>query len=420
MIHIMIQTTIVEEGKTLILDLNDVFPLRKGSFSKVIEGIKRRKYNPTFFQVIRKEHIEEIMVNTLAFFIDHKQPHRFGNRIFNVFCQAIENSLIADEENEEYEQLDYGRFSSLRTEITRRNADKNPGDKSGRLDLIINCENCIIGVEAKVRHFVKNPFDVYNDIIDTEKQKNSQENVRKVILCKRGTKVDRKKTKDWIVVNWEDILIANIEDKNDIYAPLWEGLKIAFRGEKIMNEEDLKLVADNQEDYLMMYKMIKGISEALKDKADSLKKAVESCNIPNTNIRIWGEFGEHAEPRVVIEKTKKGESEEVIENTKKSETEYVVDIIVSAKGYRFLAFDRGNSVQTKINKSLEKEGFGRADWTDLLDDKPTERALINKVPKELMEGLEKSGEFFTAKENETEKIAKIGERIYSIITKSNY
>ena len=96
----------------------------------------------------------------------------------------------------------------------------------------------------------------------------------------------------------------------------------------------------------------------MEEKANSLKTAVESCKIkiPYTNIRIWGKFGEHAEPRVVIEKTKK------------SEIEYVVDIIVSAKGYRFLAFDRGNSVQTKINKSLEKEGFGRADWTDLLDD----------------------------------------------------
>ncbi len=406
MIHSMIETSIFGEGTTLSLNLSEIFPISEGPFCKIIEAIKQRENHPTFFQVIRKEHIEEIMVNALAFFMDSKQPHSFGNRIFNVFCQAIENSLITNPENKEYEPLDYGRFSSLRTEITHRINE----DKSGRLDLIIDCENCIIGVEAKVRHFVKNPFDVYNDLIKTEKQKKSKENVRKVILCKKATNVDPEKTKGWIVVNWEDILIENIEDKNDVYAPLWEGLKIAFRGEKIMNEEDLKLVADNQEDYVMMYKMIKGISEALKDKANSLKKAVESCKIviPNTNIRIWGEFGEHAEPRVVIEKTKK------------SETQYVVDIIVSAKGYRFLAFDRGNSVQTKINKSLEKEGFGRADWTDLLDDKPTERALINKVPKELMEGLEQSGDFFSGKENETEKIAKIGERIYSIITKSNY
>ena len=414
MINSMIQTSIVDEGTALSLNLNEVFPLREGSFCKIIEKIKRRESNPTFFQVIRKEHIEEIMVNALAFFIDPKQPHSFGNRIFNVFCQAIENSLISNLDNEEYEPLDYGIFSSLRTEITHRITDKNREDKSGRLDLIINCENCIIGVEAKVRHFVKNPFDVYNDLIDTEKRKKSKENVRKVLLCKRGTNVDPEKTKGWIVVNWEDILIEEIEDKNDIYAPLWEGLKIAFRGEKRMNEEDLKLVADNQEDYVMMYKMIKGISEALNDKANSLKKAVESCKIviPNTNIRIWGKFGEHAEPRVVIEKTKK------------SETQHVVDIIVSAKGYRFLAFDRDNSFQTKINKSLEKEGFGWVEWIDLLvDDKPTERALIKEVPKELMEGLEQSGvnnEFFSAKENETEKIAKIGERIFSIISKPNY
>ena len=390
---------------------NDFLKFSEGNYSELLASIREWEYKPTFFQVIGKEHIEEIMVNTLAFFIDPNNPHSFGNRIYNAFCQAIENSLIANKKNEQYEPLDYGKFNSLRTEITHNITGE---EKSGRLDLIINCENCIIGVEAKVRHFVKNPFDIYNDLIDIKKKKSSQENIKKVILCKRGTIVDPIETNGWIVVNWEDILIEEIEeieDENDVYAPLWEGLKIAFRGEKRMNEEDLKLVAENQEDYLLMYKMIENISKALEEKAKSLKTAVDSeLNFTDMNIRIWGTFGQHAEPRVVIEKTKE------------SETEYVVDIVVSAKGYRFLAFDRDNSVQTKINKSLGNEGFKYEQWIDLLvDNKPTERALIVEAPKELMEGLEQSGEnkeFFSAKENEDEKIAKIAAKIYSTITTS--
>jgi len=378
---------------------NDFLKFRDGNYSELLATVREWKYEPTFFQVIGKEHIEEIMVNTLAFFINPRNPHSFEDHIYNVFCQAIENRLI---ENDDYERLDYGEFKSLKKEITH----KNDAGKSGRLDLIINCQNCIIGIEAKIRHFVKNPFVIYDDLLKNEAEKSSQDNDRKVILCKRGTKIPDE-AEDWIEVNWEDIVIEDI-DPNDDYAPLWEGMKIAFRGEKRMNDEDLELVAKNQEDYLLMYKMIENISKELEKRATALKTAVESCelNIDDTNFRIWGTFGQHAEPRVVIEKTKK------------SETKYVVDIIVSAKGYRFLAFDRGDSAQPEIDKSLEKAGFNFVRWKDLLDNNLTDRALITTVPDDLKDGLEPSddkNEFFSG---DVKQIAKIAVKIYSLITES--
>ena len=96
-----------------------------------------------------------------------------------------------------------------------------------------------------------------------------------------------------------------------------------------------------------------------------------------------------------------------------------MDIMVSAKGYRFLAFDRKNLAQDKTNNLLEKANFGLEKWVDFMDQKETNRALITAVPDDLSKGLEQHGsnnEFFSAKEKETEKIANLGERIYSIIT----
>jgi len=389
----------------LILNSNEDSPgLRDGPFCKIIETIENRKNNPTFFQVIGKEHIEEIMVNTLAFFLDSKNPHnKFGDLIYRNFCDAIENYLI--EKESEHEELDYGKFISHDKEISFRNSN----GESGRLDMIVNCENCLIGVEAKVRHLVRNPFSIYDKLL--EERNLLQKQIRRVILCKRGTKIESEEAKNWIIVNWEDLLTEDI-DENDDYAPLWNGMKIAFRGEEILKDEDLEIVANNHEDYLLMYKMIENVSKELEKKAEVIKKALVSLiDSDNTNIRIWGRFGEHncAEPRVVIERNEKGK------------TKYVVDIIVSAKGYRFLAFDRKNLAQDKTNNLLEKANFGLEKWVDFMDQKETNRALITAVPDDLSKGLEQHGsnnEFFSAKEKETEKIANLGERIYSIITNS--
>ena len=388
----------------LSLNPNEKFlRLRDGSFCKIIENIENIKTNPTFFQVIGKEHIEEIMVNTLAFFLDSKNPHTFGDLIYRNFCDAIENYLI--EKESEHPELDYGKFISLEKEISFRNSD----GESGRLDLIVNCENCLIGIEAKVRHFVKNPFSIYDKLL--QERNELQKEIRTVILCKRGTKIESKEAEDWIIVNWEDLLIEDI-DENDDYAPLWKGMKIAFRGEEILKKEDLEIVANNHEDYLLMYKMIENVSKELEKKAENIKNVLVSLiDSDNTNIRIWGRFGEHncAEPRVVIERNEKGK------------TKYVVDIIVSAKGYRFLAFDRKNLAQDKTNNLLKNANFGLEKWVDFMDQKETNRALITAVPDDLSKGLEQNGsnnEFFSAKEKETEKIANLGERIYSIITNS--
>ena len=64
---------------------------------------KKKDSNPTFFEVIGKENSETVMVNALAFFLDPENNHGFGDRVYQTFCDAIENSII--QENIESDEI---------------------------------------------------------------------------------------------------------------------------------------------------------------------------------------------------------------------------------------------------------------------------------------------------------------------------
>jgi len=238
--------------------------LLDGDFKKSLDKIRAAELKPSFYQVIEKEQSETVMVNTLSFFLDHKNLHKFGNQIFELLCDAIENRL---KEKDNYKPFQFGELESIQKEVSHKFKDEDGKDKKGRLDMVINCSNATIGIEAKINHTVNNPFLVYNDLLKTKYSKTPI----KVILCKRGTtlssdEIDEDEKKNWIEVNWEYIVAPKAKEDDD-YAPLWEGMRKTFRGEEIMNEEDMKIVADKHEDYLSMYKMIENIASELDTKA---------------------------------------------------------------------------------------------------------------------------------------------------------
>lgn len=423
------------------------FPALIKKYREELYTNKKKDSNPTFFEVIGKENSETVMVNTLAFFLKPNNNHGFADRVYQTFCEAIENSIIENniEEEKQYQKPSYGSFKEINTEISHEN---NNG-KKGRLDLIIETDNCIIGVEAKINHSLNNPLHVYDDLIDKRKGKKYP---KKIILCKRGTnKLDyssmeekdlkklcnernlensgdkkelqnRLKLNDWPHVNWEDILIDEIDSKSD-YLQLWQGMKKAFKDDEIMKDEQLEIIKDEQKDYLKMYKIVKDISKAMEKKANRVKnEVVEIIKKGNykisPNVRVWGNFSQSAEPRVVIERIGK------------KQKKFVVDIITSPKGYRFVAFSRDKNEQNIINDLLENNGYKIKKWQDFLNDKnPTERALITEIPDTTCNNLvcdsTKNYVFYLNyddekdtklnKDEEIKQIAKIGVKIYEQI-----
>ena len=231
------------------------------------------------------------------------------------------------------------------------------------------------------------------------------------------------KKHDWTHIHWEDILIDEIDINSD-YLQLWQGMKIAFEDEEIMKDEELELIKDKQIDYLKMYKIVKDISKAMEAKANCVKNEVEKLIKKDyeriTNVRVWGSLSQSAEPRVVIER--------IGENQKK----FVVDIITSAKGYRFVAFSRSAKYQESINQILKNKGYKTEKWQDMINDKkPTNRALITEIPSTIIGNVvsdskskpdyvfrlnyDEEKDTKINKEEEIYQIAKIGIKIYEQI-----
>ena len=182
-----------------------------------------------------------------------------------------------------------------------------------------------------------------------------------------------------------------------------------------------------------MYKIVKDISKAMKDKAERLKIEAEKLLRKNEDIkpgsyilRVWGNFSLSAEPRLVIETN--------------NNPQVAVDIVVSAKGYRFVVFTRNKADQSHIDTILSENNFEFKKWQDFLEDeKATNRALITKIPSTIIGNLfcdpESESESKSEpdyvfrlnydnekdtkinKEEETIQVAKIGVKIYEKICK---
>lgn len=94
---------------------------------------------PTFFEVTQYPHYENVASNVLAFFLDPEGVHGLGT----LFLDALLAPL-------ELERLSF--------ETVEREASTGTGK---RLDLIIKCDDLVVGVENKVYAAAYNPFDDY-------------------------------------------------------------------------------------------------------------------------------------------------------------------------------------------------------------------------------------------------------------------
>ena len=105
---------------------------------------------PHVLEIIKRNNRETIMVNLLAFFIQNKY-HDKGDELYQKLLQSINNKD---------EQFDYGKLISVKTEQSIGRLIK---DEKKRIDMVIDTENAIIIIEAKINHVFNNDLKIYAD-----------------------------------------------------------------------------------------------------------------------------------------------------------------------------------------------------------------------------------------------------------------
>lgn len=347
---------------------------------------EQSKSNQTIFDIIGKVDHEVILVSSLVFFLESRNSHGFDSKIYETFC----NEAKIDME-------EFGELTNIQTEVTHTH-----NNKSGRIDIVMETESGIIVVEAKVNAKLDNPFDVYKNYAE----KSSKSNKEYVLLTKNNEEIA-----GWKNVTWNKILHDEAQN-DDPYKLLWDSLKNSFKEDETMEKEELEKIAVKQYEYIQMYNNMQKVFENMKNKANDLLNQLDTYDHfsktgDNQNLRIWAsKFGtsDSAFPVVVVE----GGSKDA-----------VIDIHVQPMGYAIVVFARKN--EGKYRNLLIEEGFEIKDWQNsITDEKPTKRAWISKIPKELGINLEErsdsEGKIGPHLNEDLEELSKLIKKIWDIIT----
>ena len=135
--------------------------------SKVLEEFKQIpksfSRHQTFLEISGYPHRETVYSNIFRFFFDSEECHGLGN----LFLCSLLNVLDIDGSNE--------WSCGVETE-------KGTNDGK-RIDIIVETDSYLIGIENKVFHNVNNPFASYKAYLDNRSKNCEKLGVLKVILC---------------------------------------------------------------------------------------------------------------------------------------------------------------------------------------------------------------------------------------------
>jgi hypothetical protein len=110
-------------------------------FRKLPPAVSR---SPTFMEVAGYPHYENVCSNILAFFFDPNNPHGFGSLLLDALAEAGPIDNITD-----------GAYAnvSVERELTT--------DAGNRIDVLIESDSLLIGIENKIFQAAANPFADY-------------------------------------------------------------------------------------------------------------------------------------------------------------------------------------------------------------------------------------------------------------------
>ena len=137
----------------------------------LLNGLKSlpplQKREPTFMEITGYPHFENVCSNILQFYLQPSNEHGFGTLLLDSLFTLINENVVIDGQN-----IDVRREEST--------------IKSNRIDLVIESDDFILGIENKIFADEDNPFEDYTEHLNKYLPKVRQ--IYKVILSLRPKK----------------------------------------------------------------------------------------------------------------------------------------------------------------------------------------------------------------------------------------
>jgi len=291
-------------------------------------GLPQTNQEKTFMEVQRKPHFENVCSNILAFYFDPNEEHGFREMFLRGFMKMVESEVNI-----------FSTYVDIRRECTT--------SKNNRLDIIIEGDDFIIGIENKIYHWVANDLKDYSDKIDSLGDKKIK---FKIVL---GIKKESPET-----------LYGDF--KSYTYEQLWKNIR-AILGDYIINlnskwtfflmdfmETTARLSGENMDlskideffikEKDLIEKLITQHRKFIEKLNNRIQKIYEGISIPSDLIKIEKRLWSEKEAGINY----------LVFDFYFVEGMVALDIIISSDGWRFGIFPR-KGAQIFFDKLIKQE-----------------------------------------------------------------
>ena len=222
-------------------------------------------------------HFENVCSNILAFYLDPSKNHGFGTLFLDVLATLIDEEI----------QIDWHGVEVRREEITR---------KGNRIDLVIESNNYIFGIENKIYAGLdNNPFDDYSSHLESL---SNGHKVSKILLSLRSEQPSPR-LHGFYPITYE-IFFQNVLAKIGSYfltahqphtTYLRDFIQTIQKLQKLntMDLQRLEYFRDNQQNITILLDEVDNFRKDMRMKTQQLKEAVNCKDISTYNIAsgLW-------------------------------------------------------------------------------------------------------------------------------------
>ena len=234
------------------------------------------KREKTFMEISRYPYYENVCSNILAFYLNPKEEHKLGSLLINSLLKVVKNKG-----QEIYKNIDLSHFDIYREYITQ---------KRNRIDIVMQNEEIVIGIENKIYS------SVYNDLDDYAKTLNNINNDSIKLLLSINQNYKNTKKNGFINITYseffkqlkEDLKVhKQVENKWYIYLIDFINSIEKFEVKKSMELEINNWINTHKEEIKKFEEILniakKNINKKLKEYAEVFEYKIGKNNI----IKYW-------------------------------------------------------------------------------------------------------------------------------------
>lgn len=251
----------------------DIFKQVLSEASELYSKIPVRE--KTFMDVSGYPHYENVCSNILAFYFNTTEEHNMKNLVINSLIKVLKNNNINIESIKENDIVKVNReYTTL---------------KGNRIDIVLENDNFVIGIENKL------DASVYNDLSDYANTINSinKKSVKILLSLHNNSKVCE--TTEFINITYSELFnqlnidLLNYQDSNNKwYIFIKEFIKNLenYEGESEMEEEILNWLKENKKELEKLDEIKQFAMKSIGRKEEELKNLLEEkLNI--NFIKVW-------------------------------------------------------------------------------------------------------------------------------------